>query len=91
MSHYNVYKVVRIILILMIIGHTPMDVATSWADPRVLEVIQTKWDTLPSMGDKKKGKGGGKGGGKAKSARPGSGPGTDQKESTQVDKVVFCL
>lgn len=48
-----------------------MDTAYTWADPRVIDVIKTKFDTLPQAGDKK-GKGGKKGGGRPKTA-PGSG------------------
>ena len=44
-----------------------MDLAYSWADPRVFEIVQTKWESLPvPKGDKK----GGKGKGKDKKARP---------------------
>ena len=54
-----------------------MDLAQSWADPRVLSCVQTKWDTLPPVGQGKgKGKGGkgGKGGGKRpQSVPPGDG------------------
>ncbi|XP_052275632.1 ankyrin repeat and EF-hand domain-containing protein 1-like isoform X2 [Dreissena polymorpha] len=57
-------------------GQTPMDIAQSWADPRVLYCVQTKWDTLPPVGGGKGGKGkGGKGGGKATAkGRPQSVP-----------------
>lgn len=34
-------------------GLTPMDLAYSWADPRVFEIVQTKWDSLPVPKDKK--------------------------------------
>ena len=53
-------------------GANPMDTAYTWADPRVIDVIKTKFDTLPQVGDKKGGKGGKKGGGRPKTA-PGSG------------------
>ena len=44
-----------------------MDLAYSWADPRVFEIVQAKWESLPvPKGDKK----GGKGKGKDKKARP---------------------
>ena len=51
-----------------------MDLAQSWADPRVLSCVQTKWETLPPVGQGKGkgGKGGGKGKGGAK--RPQSVP-----------------
>lgn len=60
-----------------------MDIAQAWADPRVVEIVQRKWDTLPPPTDKKKGGKGGKkpGGGKAK--RPSSAPG-DKKDDAQV-------
>merc|ERR1712154_660732 len=42
-------------------GLTPMDLAYSWADPRVFEIVQAKWESLPvPKGDKKGGKGKGK-------------------------------
>ena len=61
-----------------------MDLAQSWADPRVLSCVQTKWETLPPVGQGKgKGGKGGKKGGAAKrpqSVPPGDGsavpPGT---------------
>ncbi|CAG2211743.1 Ankyrin repeat and EF-hand domain-containing protein 1 [Mytilus edulis] len=63
-------------------GHNPMDLALAWADPRVIDVVQTKWESMPTPSDKKGGKGkGGKGKGGAKTARPASGPGGDQKEN----------
>lgn len=59
-----------------------MDLALAWADPRVIDVVQTKWESMPTPSDKKGGKGkGGKGKGGAKTARPASGPGGDQKEN----------
>lgn len=62
-------------------GHTPMDVAIAWADPRVVDVVQLKWESLPAMGDKKGGKGKkGKGGG-GKTTRPSSGPAPEAKEN----------
>ncbi|XP_064602461.1 ankyrin repeat and EF-hand domain-containing protein 1-like isoform X2 [Liolophura sinensis] len=47
-------------------GDNPVDIAISWADIRVLDVVQAKWDSLPAPSDKKKkgGAGGGKKGGK---------------------------
>ena len=66
-------------------GHNPMDLAQSWADPRVLSCVQSKWETLPPVGQGKGkgGKGGKKGGDKPKrpqSVPPGDGsanpPGT---------------
>ncbi|XP_074648459.1 ankyrin repeat and EF-hand domain-containing protein 1-like isoform X2 [Tubulanus polymorphus] len=48
-------------------GHTPLDIAYAYADPRVIDVVQAKWDTLPPPNDKKKG---GKKGGKKGAARP---------------------
>ncbi|XP_064621436.1 ankyrin repeat and EF-hand domain-containing protein 1-like isoform X2 [Lineus longissimus] len=49
-------------------GHNPLDVAMAYADPRVLDAVQEKWDTLPKINEKGKGKGKGgkKGGGGAK-------------------------
>ena len=59
-----------------------MDLALAWADPRVIDVVQTKWESLPAPSDKKgKGGKGGKGKGGAKTARPTSGPAGDQKEN----------
>ncbi|KAK3583308.1 hypothetical protein CHS0354_038919 [Potamilus streckersoni] len=66
-------------------GQTPMDCAQAWADPRVYEVVQAKWETLPASSDKKKGgKGGKKGGGGGK--RPQSVPasGGDGKEGAST-------
>ena len=52
-----------------------MDLAQSWADPRVLSCVQTKWDTLPPVGQGKgKGGKGGKKGGGDKTKRPQSVP-----------------
>ena len=51
-------------------GHTPMDLAASWADARVFNIVKAKWDSLPAPKDKKDDKKGGKKGGGAK--RPGS-------------------
>ncbi|XP_013406383.1 ankyrin repeat and EF-hand domain-containing protein 1 isoform X2 [Lingula anatina] len=46
-------------------GQNPLDLAMAWADLRVLDTVQTKWDSLPAPSDKKgKGKGG-KGGKKS--------------------------
>ncbi|XP_076442386.1 ankyrin repeat and EF-hand domain-containing protein 1-like isoform X2 [Babylonia areolata] len=63
-------------------GMSPMDIAQAWADPRVLEIVQRKWETLPSL-DKKKGGKGGKGGkasGGGKGKRPASAPGDKEGE-----------
>ena len=30
-----------------------MDIAVSWADSRVFDIVKTKWDTLPVISDKK--------------------------------------
>ncbi|XP_033736173.1 ankyrin repeat and EF-hand domain-containing protein 1-like isoform X2 [Pecten maximus] len=60
-------------------GHAPLDIANAWADPRVLEFMQSRCEGLPT-GDKK-GKGKGKGKGGQKSARPTSVPPPD-KENT---------
>jgi hypothetical protein len=48
-----------------------MDIATSWADPRVYDIVKAKWDTLRPLDDKKKG---GKGGKKPPKKRPNSNP-----------------
>lgn len=75
----------------MILGHTPMDVAIAWADPRVVDVVQLKWESLPAMGDKKGGKGKkGKGGG-GKTTRPSSGPAPEAKENVAVSINPVCL
>ena len=50
-----------------------MDLAQSWADPRVLHCVQSKWDSLPPVKEKGKGKGG-KGGAKSGGKRPASVP-----------------
>ncbi|KAK7103920.1 ankyrin repeat and EF-hand domain-containing protein 1-like isoform X2 [Littorina saxatilis] len=64
-------------------GMSPLEIAQSWADPRVLDIVQRKWDTLPSLDKKKGGKGGkGKGSGKPKPKRPASAPG--DKENVQA-------
>lgn len=52
---------------------TPLDIAQAWADWRVLEIVQRKWDTLPPTDDKKKKKGG-KGGKGGAAKRPTSAP-----------------
>lgn len=52
-------------------GHNPVDIAASWADPRVYDIVKTKWDSLPAPNDKKKG---GKGKKAAGKKRPNSGP-----------------
>ena len=58
-------------------GQTPVDIAASWADPRVYDIVKTKWDSLPPPPDKKKG---GKGAKKpAAKKRPQSGPSGDGK------------
>ena len=59
------------------LGQTPLDIAASWADLRVYDIVKTKWDSLPPLPDKKKG---GKGGKKpAAKKRPASGPSADGK------------
>ncbi|XP_052770216.1 ankyrin repeat and EF-hand domain-containing protein 1-like isoform X2 [Mya arenaria] len=56
-------------------GHTPLDIAQSWADPRVLQCVQSRFDSLPPLKDGKGKKG--KGGGKATPKRPQSVPAGD--------------
>ena len=46
-----------------------MDLAASWADARVFNIVKTKWDSLPVPKDKKDEKKGAKKGG---AKRPGS-------------------
>ena len=66
-----------------------MDIAQSWADPRVLDVVRRKWDTLPSLDKKKGGKGGkGKGSGGAKAKRPASAPGEKDGGDAQVSRLA---
>lgn len=67
----------------LFLGQTPVDIAKAWADPRVLDIIQKKWDSLPTQKDGKK-KGAKKGGGKAK--RPLSVP----PENKDVGAKVRC-
>ena len=54
-----------------LLGQNAVDIAGYWADPRVYDIVKTKWDSLPPVNDKKKGakKGGGK--------RPASTPSGD--------------
>ncbi|XP_005093099.1 ankyrin repeat and EF-hand domain-containing protein 1 [Aplysia californica] len=62
-------------------GLNPMDLAYSWADPRVFEVVQAKWESLPVPKDKK--------GGKKKDTkkkRPQTAAG-DKEEAPQVVKL----
>ena len=56
-------------------GQNPVDLAASWGDARVYDIVKTKWDSLPPPNDKKKGgKGAAKGGGKRpKSSASGDG------------------
>jgi hypothetical protein len=56
---------------LLFSGLNPVDIASYWGDPRVYDIVKTKWDSLPPPQDKKKGakKGGGK--------RPASTPSGD--------------
>ena len=68
---YRIY----ICLFLYFVGQTPMDIAGAYADPRVYMAVKAKWDTLPNMGDKKKG---GKGKGSPKAKRPTTGLGSSQ-------------
>lgn len=43
-------------------GDTALDIAKAYADPRVIEVVQKRWDEIPPPVDKKtKGKKGKKG------------------------------
>ena len=51
-----------IILSCIFSGMSPMDIAYAWADPRVIDIVQRKWDTLAPLDAKgKKGKKGGSG------------------------------
>ena len=58
-----------------VIGMTPMEIAESWADPRVLEIVREKWDALPPIDKKKAAKGKGKKIGGTKGKRPTTAPG----------------
>lgn len=72
------------------VGHNPMDIAQSWADPRCLDVVQKKWDSMPPPGDKKK-KGAKKGSGGPKAKRPSSAPGEGKETgSPLVSYVLLC-
>lgn len=65
-----------------------MDVALAWADPRVIDVVQTKWESMPAPGDKKgKGGKGGKGKGGSKTARPASGPAGEKENQVPASQV----
>lgn len=67
-----------------------MDIALSWADPRVIDAVQTKWEGLPAPSDKK-GKGGkGKGKGGNKTARPTSGPAAGEQKENQAPQSQVC-
>ena len=35
-------------------GHTALDVAKAYADPRVIAIVQKRWDEIPPPVDKKK-------------------------------------
>lgn len=63
----------------------PLEIAQSWADPRVYDIVQRKWETLPAATDKKGKKGKDKGSGGPKAKRPGSAPGDRKEGATQVD------
>ena len=52
-----------------------MDLAYNWADIRVFEIVQAKWDALPAPKDKKNKK-------KEKKKRPGTG------EKTETPQVI---
>lgn len=62
-------------------GMTPLDIAQAWADPRVYDIVQRKWDTLPVPKDQKGKKGNQKGSPKAK--RPTTAPGEKKDGDTQ--------
>jgi hypothetical protein len=68
-------------LIFYYTGHNPCDIAQSWADPRVLQCVQTKWESLPPVGGKGKG-GKGKGGKATPAKRPQSVPAGDGPPGT---------
>ncbi|KAK6183722.1 hypothetical protein SNE40_011147 [Patella caerulea] len=51
-------------------GQNPNDLAQVWADPRVLDIVSKKWESLPQSKDKGKGKKGSTA--RAKSGRPKS-------------------
>lgn len=77
-----VFLVSHAVLCPLFSGQTPLEIAQSWADPRVLDLVQRKWETLPSLDKKKAGKGGkGKGSGAPKPKRPASAPGEKDGES----------
>ena len=48
-----------------------MDIAVSWADARVFDIVKAKWDTLPVQSDKK--------GEKKGAAKKSSGKGSPNK------------
>ena len=74
----------------MFAGQNPVDIAQAWADPRCLEVVQKRWDSLPAPNDKKGKKGGKKSAG-SKSARPISAPGVSETAATQVSDPVLNI
>ncbi|XP_076463503.1 ankyrin repeat and EF-hand domain-containing protein 1-like isoform X2 [Babylonia areolata] len=68
-------------------GMTPMDIAEAWADPRVLNIVQTKWESMPHPDKKTAGKKGAKGKGSPKGKRPVSAP--KEKETDAVVRPVM--
>ncbi|KAK3748047.1 hypothetical protein RRG08_029899 [Elysia crispata] len=58
-------------------GLSPMDLAYNWADIRVFEIVQAKWDSLPVAKDKKAKK-------KEKKKRPGTGEKTDTPQALKM-------
>ncbi|XP_041927269.1 ankyrin repeat and EF-hand domain-containing protein 1 [Alosa sapidissima] len=66
---------------------TCIDIARSYGDPRIVDLIQDKLDTMPKPKDKGKGKGGGKPAAKAKPA-PAAKEKLDADTSTSLEVVV---
>ena len=69
-----------------------MDIAEAWADPRVLYIVQMKWDSLPPIDSKKGGKGGKqkKAGGGGKAKRRASAPG-EKEDTAHVSCFLFFV
>ena len=65
-----------------------MDIAVSFADPRVYDVVKAKWDSLPPPPDKKKGA---KKGGKAPAKRPKSSSSPDGGEGGKVFAIIHVI
>ncbi len=65
-------------------GHNPCDIAASYGDARVYDIVKAKWDSLPPLNDKKKG---GKGGNKT-GKRPASGPANNEGGRVSINTNV---